>query len=241
MGLLQNLKDLELAREKLKDFKNVVYVQITLLLVTMLLKGSFDLFPVFNTPIIGKITETIFFSVLGVYVYLLWDMLRNYTRSEVMLIALLVLIMGTFFTGVVFINPFFTLIHGTTFKVVAGLIMFTLLIVEISVMYFTISEMFKRDLPVNERLLGATCIYLIMGISFASVYEIIDTINITSLGFNMPLGALHFMKSISFSFLTLAGLDNPYVSSELVINLSALESIWGNLFIVFVVGRLLYK
>jgi hypothetical protein len=238
MGLLQNLKDIELAREKLKDFKNVVFVQIALLVVTMLVKGSLDLFEI---PYTNKITESLFFMVLGVYVFLLWDMLRNYTRSKIMLIALLILIMGTFFTGFIFINPFFTLIEGTTFKIVAGLIMFTLLVVEISVMYFTISEMFKRDLPVNERLLGATCIYLIMGISFASIYEIIDTVNVASLGFNMPLGTLHFMKSLAFSFLTLAGLDNPYVCSELVINLSTLESIWGNLFIVFVVGRLLYK
>jgi hypothetical protein len=238
MGLLQNLKDIELSREKLKDFKNVVYVQMALLLTTLLLKGLLDLFGIPNN---NALTETLFFSVLGIYVYLLWDMLRNYTRSKVLLLALLILIMGTFLFGVIFINPFFTLIEGTTFRIAAGIIMFTLLLVEISVMYFTVMEMFKRDLPVNERLLGATCIYLIMGISFGSVYEIIATINETSMLFDLPLGTLHFMKSISFSFLTLAGIDNPYTCSELVINISAIEAIWGNLFIVFVVGRLLYK
>ena len=238
MGILQNLKDLELAREKLKDFKNVVYVQMALLLTTLLLKGILDLL---NIPENGPLTETLFYSVLGIYVYLLWDMLRNYTRSKTLLIMLLILIMGTFSFGVIFINPFFTLIEGTVFRIAAGIIMFTLLVVEISVMYFTIMEMFKRDLPVNERLLGATCIYLIMGISFASVYEIIATINETSMAFDLPLGTQHFMKSISFSFLTLAGIDNPYTCSELVINVSAIEAIWGNLFIVFVVGRLLYK
>ncbi len=101
--------------------------------------------------------------------------------------------------------------------------------------------MFKRDLPVSERLLGATCIYLIMGIAFGSVFEIISIIDPYSLQFNLPLGTLHFMKSISYSFLILAGMDNPYAGSELVLNVSAIEAIWGNLFVVFVVGRLLYK
>ncbi len=238
MGLLQNLKDIELAREKIKDFKNVVYLQIILLLVTMLFKNILELFDLAHTD---KVTEILFFSVLGVYVYLLWDMLRNYTRNRFLLLALLVLIMGTFLTGVIFINPFFTLIDGIVFRIVAGLIMFTLLCVEISVMYFTVAEMFKIDLPINERLLGATCIYLITGIAFGSIYEIIGLINATHLPFDLPMGTLHFMKSISFSFLTLGGIDNPYVCSELVIHLTAIEAIWGNLFIVFVVGRLLYK
>lgn len=238
MGLLQNLKDIELSREKLKDFKNVVYVQMVLLLFTLLLKGIFELL---GMPYIEQIVPILFFSVLGIYVYLLWDMLRNYTRSKALLIVLLVLIMGTFIIGVVFINPFFTLIEGVTFRILAGSIMATLLIVEISVMYFTIIEMFKRDLPVSERLLGATCIYIIMGIAFGSGYEIIAIIDPSSIDFNLPLGTLHFMKSISYSFLILAGMDNPYNGSELMLNISIIEAIWGNLFVVFVVGRLLYK
>ncbi|HSZ25606.1 MAG TPA: hypothetical protein VK766_07815 [Cytophagaceae bacterium] len=238
MKLLINLKGIELTREKLKDFRNVVYVQILLLLTAMLLKGILELFYI---PFGNQITESIFFSILGVYVFLLWDMLRNYTRSKWLLIILLILIMGTFFIGFVFINPFFSLIEGTMLKILAGVVMFNLLLVEISVIYFTLIEMFKRDLPISERLLGATCIYLIIGIAFGGLYEIISLINDASIPFNLPLGTLHFMKSISFSFMTLAGIDNPYTCSELIINLSAMESVWGNLFIVFVVGRLLYK
>jgi hypothetical protein len=238
MGILQNLKDIELSRDKLKNFKNVVYVQMILLLATLLLKGILELAAL---PYLDKIVPTLFFSVLGIYVYLLWDMLRNYTRSKMLLISLLILIMGTFLIGVIFINPFFTLIEGTTFRILAGVIMATLLTVEFFVMYFTIVEMFKRDLPVSERLLGATCIYLIMGIAFGSVFEIISVIDPSSLQFGLPLGTLHFMKSISYSFLILAGMDNPYACSELILNVSTIEAIWGNLFVVFVVGRLLYK
>jgi hypothetical protein len=236
MKLFQNLKDIELAREKLKDFKNVVPVQMLLLLVCFLAKGIMDLFEV---PYRNEITELLFFSVLGIYVYLLWDMLRNYTKSRALLICLLILIMGTFLIGVVFVNPFFTLLNPLEFRIATALIMTTLLFVEISVVYFTITEIFKRDLAIGERMWGAACIYLITGIAFGSFYEIIDIISLTSLDFQTPLGTHHFIKSITFSFNILAGTEIPYVCNELVTNVTIIEALWGNLFIVFVVGRLL--
>jgi hypothetical protein len=236
MKLFQNLKDIELAREKLKDFKKVVPVQISLLLVTFLSKGIMDLFSISYG---NEITEMLFFSILGIYVYLLWDMLRNYTRSRTLLLVLLVLIMGTFLLGVIFVNPFFTLLNTQQFRVVTGLIMTTLLLVEASVVYFTIIEIFKRDLSINERMWGAACIYLITGTAFGNVFEIIDIISISSLDLGIPLGTLHFIKSISFSFHILAGTDISYPCSELINNFTIIEALWGNLFIVFVVGRLL--
>jgi hypothetical protein len=236
MKLFQNFKGLDLPREKLKDFKNVVPVQIALLLTTFLAKGIMELF---HTPYSDKITELLFFSILGVYVFLLWDMLRNYTKSRTLLLFLLVLIMGTFLTGVIFVNPFIALLEMREFRIVTCLIMATLLMVETFVVYFTITEIFKHDLSVSERMWGAACIYLITGIAFGSVYEIIDIISISSLDFGIPLGTLHFIKSISFSFHILAGTGISYPCSELVTNITTIESLWGNLFIVFVVGRLL--
>jgi hypothetical protein len=236
MKLFQNLKDIDLTREKLKDFKNVVPVQIALLLVTLMAKGIMDLF---NTPYRDKITEMLFFSILGIYVFLLWDMLRNYTKSKILLLFLLVLIMGTFLLGVIFVNPFIALLELREFRIVTCLIMTALLLVETSVVYFTITEIFKHDLSINERMWGAACIYLITGIAFGSIYEIIDIISIKSLDFGIPLGTLHFIKSISFSFHVLAGTGIAYPCTELITNITTIESLWGNLFIVFVVGRLL--
>ncbi|MFL5728234.1 MAG: hypothetical protein ACJ75J_02000, partial [Cytophagaceae bacterium] len=152
MKLFQNLKDIDLTREKLKDFKKVVPVQIGLLLVTFLTKGFLDLLKI---PYAGIITELLFFSTLGIYVFLLWDMLRNYTRSRALLIFLLVLIMGTFLLGVIFVNPFYSLLDAKQFRIVTCLIMTTLLLVEASVIWFTIVEIFKHDLSINERMWGA--------------------------------------------------------------------------------------
>jgi hypothetical protein len=236
MKLFQNLKDIDLTREKLKDFKKVVPVQIGLLLVTFLSKGLMDLFKI---PYSGEVTELLFFAVLGIYVFLLWDMLRNYTRSRILLLFLLVLIMGTFLLGLIFVNPFYRFLEMREFRIVTCLIMITLLLVEASVIYFTITEIFKHDLSINERMWGAACIYMITGFAFGNVYEIIDIISISSLDFGIPLGTLHFIKSISYSFHTLAGTGSSFPCSELITNFTSIESLWGNLFIVFVVGRLL--
>jgi hypothetical protein len=236
MKLFQNLKGIDLTRERLKDFKNVVPVQIALLLATFLLKGILELF---NTPYREKITDMIFFSILGIYVFLLWDMLRNYTKSKFLLLVLLILIMGTFLVGVIFVNPFISLLELREFRIVTCFIMTTLLLVEFSVVYFTITEIFKHDLSVSERMWGAACIYLITGIAFGSVYEIIDIISIKSLDFGIPLGTPHFIKSICFSFQIMAGTGISFSCTELISNITTIESLWGNLFIVFVVGRLL--
>ncbi|MFL5728832.1 MAG: hypothetical protein ACJ75J_05020, partial [Cytophagaceae bacterium] len=72
-----------------------------------------------------------------------------------------------------------------------------------------------------------------------SVYEILDIISIQSLELGIPLGTLPFIKSISCCFHVLAGTGITYPCTELIANIASLESLWGNLFIVFVVGRLL--
>jgi hypothetical protein len=240
LNLLNNLKDFELAKEKLDDFKGVIVVQVCLIGAAMIVREVLHLVQV---PEWDKISEILFFGILGFYTWRMWDMLRNYTRNRWLLIGLLVLIMGTYFEGLVVVNPFFPLVTGTPFRIVTFIIMLTLMIVEVSVIYFTVIEMFRREhMTVEERLFGAACIYLIIGIAFGSAYEMVCIIDYTSIPMGVALGSQHFMNSIAYSILVMGGVDNPYPGSHALIqNLSAIESVIGNLFIVFVVGRLLYK
>ena len=141
LNLLNNLKDFELAKEKLDDFKGVIVVQVCLIGAAMIVREVLHLVQV---PEWDKISEILFFGILGFYTWRMWDMLRNYTRNRWLLIGLLVLIMGTYFEGLVVVNPFFPLVTGTPFRVVTFIIMLTLMIVEVSVIYFTVIEMFRR-------------------------------------------------------------------------------------------------
>ena len=155
------------------------------------------------------------------------------------LMILLILIMGTYLLAIFVINPFFQFVDDTTFQWVSVYVMFTLLVVEIMVVGVSIMEIFKREMTLSERLWGAACIYLIIGIAFGGIYELAAIIDPMQIIFDVPLSSSHFMYSISYSFLVLGGIDNPYEVSQFIVRISTIEAVWGNLFVVFLVGRLL--
>lgn len=191
MHLLKALTGTSLAREKLKDFNHVVAVQTALILTAMVVRDLPGLTGI--SPAMPWL-ESLFFAILGLYVWFLWDLLRNYIRNRPLLIGLLVLIMGTFVEGVVVANPFFTIVEGPVFRMLTDIIMCTLMLVELCVIVFTIREIVVRELPISEQLWGAVCIYLIIGIMFGSIYELVCIIELNSLPMELPLGRSHFIK-----------------------------------------------
>ena len=99
----------------------------------------------------------------------------------------------------------------------------------------------NSDIRHSVKLGGTVCVYLIMAIAFGGVFELVCIADPSVMAHGIPLSTAHFMESINFSLLMLGGLDIPYDCAKLIWNIGALESIWGSLFIVFVVGRMLYK
>lgn len=239
MKLNHNFKGIELVRDKLKDFKNVVLIQISLIFCCTILPFVIKSFWPLGAV---QLTETIFIVVLGIYVWNLWDMLRNYTRSTLILFLLLILIMGVFVVSAVVYNPFNRLIEGEALRIISLCVITGLLVVELFVMNYTLRELSKRDLPIEEKLWGAACVYLLIGIDFAGIYELAYLFDHSSLLPEIPLGPIHYLKAIAFSFTVLSGIELSMAQpTELVSYIASLEAIWGNLFVVFVVGRLMYK
>ncbi len=236
---LRQLAGKELSDEKIKDFRRIVTVQVVLIVFCLLIR---EFFHFVQLPFALEIAELVFFAVLGIYVFFLWDMLRLYAKSKLFIAALFVVIMGVFLFASVLINPFQPLLSQEQFKTFGTFIQTCLLTVEISVIYYTMKEFFKKDLGMNIKLWGAACLYLMIGISFGSVYEIVCVFDIDCLGVEIPLRASALMDRISYSFLILSGLDNPLEGiATVVTRISILESLWSNLFIVLIVGRLLVK
>ncbi|MFY0687109.1 MAG: hypothetical protein JXQ90_08095 [Cyclobacteriaceae bacterium] len=228
-----------LTAAKLRDFKLVVIVQLFMMFTALLVPDILN----YIIPSVAVVTSEMIFNIgMGLYVYSLWNMLRIYSKSEELVMFLFMVIIGIFVLSVIVINPFFTIIEGVKFQIFSTFIMVALISVESFAIYFMIREIIAKDIPISEKLWGAACIYFIIGITFGGVFEILCIWDISHLPIDVPLRVLHFMRSIDYSFLVLSGLDNPYVNiSAIVRRLSTIESIWGNLFIVFVVGRMLYK
>src|SRR5262245_24095654 len=100
--LARNLQGKELTDANIKDFKRIVLAQGALIVSLFLL----SLFEQFAFPFHIEIAETIFFACLGLYIFLLWDALRNYTTSSKLILVNFIVIIGIFLLGALGTNPF---------------------------------------------------------------------------------------------------------------------------------------
>lgn len=230
--------ELNLANEKIKDFRKVVVVQLLIIILSLFLS---ELFVLVKLPFSKVITELSFFLLVIFYIYSLWDMLRNYTKSNILLLGILVVVIGVFIIHSVTHNPFYQLLTKEGYRVMSLATMFTIIIVSTFAIYFNVKEVSRGKMELTEKIWAAACLYLIIGIAFGALYEVLALIKPSVISFGIELSAIHFMKFIGYSFYVLGGIDNPYPNTNIIIlNVSAIESVWGNLFIVFVIGRMWY-
>ena len=149
--LSRNLQGKELTDEKIRDFKRIVLAQGAIILSLFLLA----LFEELRFPYHIEIAELIFFACLGVYVFLLWDALRNYTTNRKLILFNFMVINGVFVVSALGTNPFIPMAPTLPYRIFLIVVMISLLTVEISVIYFTILEFFKKDLGLVIKLWGA--------------------------------------------------------------------------------------
>jgi hypothetical protein len=234
---LKNLEATELTNEKIRDFRRIVLAQVAILVTLFLL----ELFAWLAFPLYLELAETLFFLALGTYAFLLWDMLRNYTTSRRIVTLNFIFIMGVFVAGFICVNPFWPMELSTPYRIMLVAIQACLLTVECFVIGFTIREFFKRDLDLPIKLWGAAALYMMIGMSFGSVYEILCILQLDCLGTEIPLRTIAMMKRVGFSFMVLCGMDVPYDVSGLIASVTTIEALFGEIFIVLIVGRFLVK
>ena len=233
---IKNLSGKELTDEKIRDFKRLVISQSGIIASIFLL----DLFTFMDFPWHVEIAESIFFLALGAYVFLLWDMMRNYTTSKKIILINFIFIMGVFLFGFVAVNPFLPMPLTVPYRILLAVIQVCLLAVECTVIYYTLLEFFKKELGMPIRLWGAACIYLMIGLAFGSAYEILCVLEINCLG-DIPLRTMGLMKRIEFSLMVLSGMESPFIAANMIYSMGTVEALWGQVFIVLIVGRLLSK
>lgn len=234
---LKNLEATSLTNEKIRDFTRVVFAQIGILISLFIL----ELFSWLRFPLYLELAETIFFLAIGAYAFLLWDMLRNYTASRRIVMLNFIFIMGVFIAGFICVNPFWPMEPSVPYRITLVVIQACLLTVECFVIWFTIREFFKRDLDLPIKLWGAAAIYMMIGMSFGSIYEILCILQVDCLGTDIPLRTIALMKRVGFSFMVLVGMDTPYNISALLGSVATIEALFSEIFIVLIVGRFLIK
>lgn len=240
-GWLQNKQGGALAAEKRKDYRNIVILQTLIIISALLLKDVLS-FSGVGTRTSYIIRDTLFLSLGGIYVFILWDLLRNYVQDKRLIRGMFYVILITLGLAVVTVNPFYKVFPTEAaqqpYLFIVHLVLF---IVEATVIYYAIVDLFSGDRLSTEKLWGTVCIYLMIGISFGSVYDLINIIRPGSMGIPLEMGLESYAVCIFYSMNMIGGHDAFEDAHPLIHNIGVIETVWSNLFVVVLVGRLLTK
>jgi hypothetical protein len=235
--LFINRSRTELLREKQKDYRNIVIIQIIIIvsgltLSEFILSGS-------HTPA-GKLVTTIFSFFGALYAFLLWDLLRNFSHNKLLLNTMLVILCGIVIVGTLVEFPYYKILEVPDRQLYLLVIHSLLFPIEVTVIGFAIRDIFSGDFLTPDKLWGSACIFLMIGISFGSLYDLICIIRPGSLGKPIESGLPNYSECVNYSLSILGGMDPGYPdAAKLIRNISTLEAVWGNLFVVLIIGKLM--
>ncbi|CAN5442067.1 hypothetical protein BH10BAC4_BH10BAC4_07790 [soil metagenome] len=226
----------ELQREKTKDYRNVVLVQIVIIVFGLTLSQ-----PLLDDSKsdVSKFIIAIFSFFGAMYAFLLWDLLRNFTTNKILIKAILVVLMGIVLVGSLVEFPYYQTIKIANRQAYLLTIHSLLFPIEITVIAFAIRDIFAGGFMTGDKLWGAACIFLMIGISFGSLFDLLTIINPGSLGANIELGLPNYSECVTYSFCILGGVDPGLEPTRLIRNISTIEAVWGNIYGMLIIGRLL--
>ncbi len=226
----------ELQREKLKDYRNIVLVQILIVVFGLVLSE-----PIIENSKseISKLIISIFSFFAATYAFLLWDLLRNFTTSRWLIISILVILGVIVIVGILGEFPYYQIVQIDDRQTYLLFLHGFLFPVEVTVISFALRDIFSGGFMTSDKLWGAACIFLMMGISFGSLYDLISIARPGSLGQTFELGFPNYSECVTYSFCILGGIDSGLEPVRLIRNISVLEAVWGGLYGMLIIGKLL--
>jgi hypothetical protein len=230
------LSKLELQKEKAKDYRNVVVIQILLVVLGLVL---YEPLLEDSKSDISKFIITLFSSFGALYAFLLWDLLRNFTNNGILIMVILILLLGIVIAGILVEFPYYQLIQVDDRQAYLLILHGVLFPIEVTVIGFGIRDLFSAGFITSDKLWGAACVFLMVGISFGSLYDLISIARPGSLGVDIELGLPNYSECVTYSFSVLGGVDSDLKPSRLIKNISIIESVWGVLYAMLIIGKLL--
>ena len=228
---LKNIKPLRL---KTKNYQQVAVIEI-ILIFFILIMG--DVATALNEAYADKIVTGVLL-VLEIFYLLLLVQLAGFLSPNKRIINLLKLAVGTIFLlSFIALNPFFTIVSDLKPWLIA--VHLILCSVECFVIALGLMDIYSDNLRITERLWGSVAVYLLIALGWGSFYEIFVLIDPMSLGVTLTAGYQTYSESLYFSLCSISGSSSAYTNpSHLIRNLSLVESVWGVLFLVMLIGGL---
>ena len=224
-------------KEKGKDYRNVVAMQALIIISGLVLTPYVDFA---NPQGKDKLIITLFSGFGAVYAFLLWDLLKDFTTSKVLVRVILGILVFITVLGFLGEFPYYKVLAIENRRGYLLLIHGLLFPVEITIIGFAIRDLFSGQQFTNSRLWGAACVYLMIGITFGSLYDLLNIISPGAFGVALLPGLASYAESIYYSFNILGGLDTAYPdTTKLVRNIGVIEAVWANLYAILIIGKLL--
>lgn len=223
--------------EKNKDYRNVVIIQAIIIISGLVLTTfiNYD-----NPQFSDKLIITLFSGFGAFYSFLLWDLLKNFTSNKFLIGGILLVLTTIVIIGLLGEFPFYKFIEVEDRRSYLFALHLGLFPIEITVIGFAIRDLFSGNTFTKSKLWGAAAVYLMIGISFASLYDLINIANPGILGVELSLGLESYSEFIYYSFNILGGLDTAYPNpAPLLRNLGVVEAVWANLYAILIIGKLL--
>ncbi len=96
--------------EKIKDYRNIVLLQTAIIASALLLKEIFSMAGM-DAHLSSVIRDLLFLLFGGLYVLILWDLLRNFTKKTALVTVLFLVIMGSYVLALFTVNPLYHFFH----------------------------------------------------------------------------------------------------------------------------------
>lgn len=230
------LSRIDLQKEKAKDYRNIVVMQLIIVVAGLTLTE-----PLLENSRsdISKFIITVFSTFAAIYAFLLWDLLRNFTDSKFIIIFIFITLTIIVIVGILGEFPYYQFIEITDRQAYLFILHGVLFPIEITVILFALRDLFSEGFLTSDKLWGAACVFLMVGISFGSLYDLITIARPGSLGMNIELGLPNYAECVAYSFSVLGGIDSDLSPSKLIKNISIIESVWGMLYGMLIIGKLL--
>lgn len=227
-------------------------IQTKLRRYTRLLVGQI-VFVIFTLPVFQLYLQypsrqhflalTFSFALVGmVSTWFMYSMIRNFSSNKSAIRLTFAIFFISFWTGILAVNPLDPLPFDSQLYFILALVnQLGSLLSFVVILVLMIRDIFTEANTIGYRLLGAACIYFNIGIVFSFVYGAINVLVPNAMGLNLPAEFVSYMHCVNYSFFVLATLDTPYEVSGIISSMAVIQSLFANLYIVLLIGRLLVK
>lgn len=238
MFKLQIFKGKELQNEKRKDYRNVVLNQIIIIVLGLTL-SEFLVEGAQTTPA-SKFVISVYTFFGGVYSFLLWDLLRDFTQNKILINTVFVVLLTILVVGILTEFPYYKVLHFEDRQTFLLSLHAPVFVIEVTIIGFVIRDIFSGEYLTPDKLWGSACSFLMIGISFGSLYHLICILRPGSLGDNLDIGFANYSECAAYSMSILGGAEPGHPDAiKLIKNISTIEAVWSNLFVVLIIGKLM--